>query len=138
MTLPFARLILLGFFSALSLTSVAAQAAPSDWWELTPGTRYELTQTLDWGAVSLPKGARLELDLREGLAAVDVEWLQFRRLDCTDVGDETPIEIFLPQSGGESDRDRSVGASLSAGCLLEVYVETLDLMSVSFFSSLGT
>jgi len=65
------------------------------------------------------------------LLPINVAYLNFSILDCN-ANQASKMILVLPKNSDQS-RNREVGVQLQENCLLEIYVETRDLYSVSFF-----
>jgi hypothetical protein len=82
--------------------------------------------------IELPLGANLKLQEKISLSMIKVELLKFDVSEyCSDSNFTTDISLIdIKQANGKVV---TVGADIAEDCLLEVYVETSDYYSISFF-----
>lgn len=121
------------------LTMLLAQAA-LNWADLYRSRPVDLTMDVAFSElVVLKQGTRFEFREAMPLDHIPVTVLELQATDCPFPEAEAEMILVDPRPESERDQlDRSVGVMLYKNCLLEVYVETRDYPTKSFFSDSQT
>ena len=97
--------------------------------------RQSITMSSATRSMTFATGAVFELENEIPLDGISVVLFEMRAKNCTDPSaEQSDVDLILPD-GSDTGRDRRVGVTLQAGCLLSFFAETTDYMSVSVFSS---
>ncbi len=122
-------------FIGLMLVSLNLFAA--NWSELEEKTQYKLTQSFQLpqiersGALlNLMKGEKFVLTQITGLDMINVSLFVFEYINCPGKSMKTDIEI-IPVNNTSPVVE--IGAQVTVGCKLEIFIENKDLISNSFF-----
>lgn len=122
--------------SIILLISSNVYANSKPWSDLLNNNPYNITTQMilekNTTKIELPLGANLKLQEKISLPMIKVELLKFDVSEyCSDSNFTTDISLIdIKQANGKVV---TVGADIAEDCLLEVYVETSDYYSISFF-----
>ncbi len=123
------------------LVSFSAAASDLSWSQLRDasgdGLELVLRQSVSLGQsqMSFAAGSAFEFEGEIPLDDISVVLFEMRAKNCTDPSaEQSDMELILPE-GSDTGRDRRVGVTLQAGCLLSFFAENADYGSVSVFSS---
>jgi hypothetical protein len=122
--------------SIILLISSNVYANSKAWSDLLTDNSYNITTQMilekNTTKIELPLGANLKLQEKISLSMIKVELLKFDVSEyCSDSNFTTDISLIdIKQANGKVV---TVGADIAEDCLLEVYVETSDYYSISFF-----
>lgn len=122
-------------FIGLMLVSLNLFAA--NWSELEEKTQYKLTQSFQLpqiersGALlNLMKSEKFVLTQITGLDMINVSLFVFEYINCPGQSMKTDMEI-IPVNNTSPVVE--IGAQVTVGCKLEIFIENKDLISNSFF-----
>jgi hypothetical protein len=122
--------------SIILLISTNVYANSKTWSDLVIDNSYNITTQMilekNTTKIELPLGANLKLQEKISLSMIKVELLKFDVSEyCSDSNFTTDISLIdIKQANGKVV---TVGADIADDCILEVYVETSDYYSISFF-----
>lgn len=109
-----------------------------NWRDLETGFNYKLTQGFELSQLersrsklTISKGDRFELREVSDLSAIKVILFKFLYKNCPGVAMKTDMEI-IPVQGTSPVVE--IGAQLEEMCEFNIYIETKDLMTKSFFN----
>lgn len=117
--------------------SISALSANLSWDNLNSSNVYELGQELvltdEASTINISAGSKLKLIERTSMGMIKVELYKFDISGpCTDTSMTTDIELLeVLQSNGKT---ATVGFDLAEDCVLEVFVEFVDLKTTSVFN----
>lgn len=116
------------------LTLLLAHAA-LNWADLNKSEPVDLATDVAMSeSLVLKKGTRFEFREAMPLDHIPVTVLELQAQDCPFPEAEAEMVLIDPRHESERDSlDRSVGVMLYKNCLVEVYVETRDYPTKSFF-----
>lgn len=119
----------------LGLIMLSCNAMAVDWYDMELGNELKLTQNIQLkqtersGALlDLTKGEKFTLKDVTALEQISVIALEFAYENCSGTDLKTEMEIVKVEKTSVE-----VGALIERGCTLEIYIETKDFMSESFF-----
>ena len=122
-------------FIGLMLVSLNLFAA--NWSELEEKTQYKLTQSFQLPQIErsgalldLMKGEKFVLSQITGLDMIHVSLFVFEYKNCPGQSMKTDMEI-IPVNNTSPVVE--IGAQVTVGCKLEIFIENKDLISNSFF-----
>jgi hypothetical protein len=82
----------------------------------------------------VPKNLNYSLKESYSLPGLSVVFFEFITDKCpTEIANQYAEMTILEPEGSGQDRNHSVGVALDFNCTLEIFVETLDLNSISLF-----
>jgi hypothetical protein len=129
------RICLLSFMSLVAGSAFAGELA---WQDMRVGDAVVLTQDIE---LAKKDGSVVELIREEGMRLLDLEGMggglslvkaTFALVSCEDPALETEMMLVLPKRGAEN---AEVGVQIALDCRLEIYIETKDYGTPSFFQS---
>lgn len=127
------RLVLMALISTFSFSAFSQ----IKWSDISKGSKLKFTQGLQLETIQaeksfqIPNGTIVVADERVNLGMINVELFKMTLADCRDNSARAEMQLFdVAQPNGKVV---TAGVELTGNCQLEIFIETRDMYSLSFF-----
>ena len=127
------RIVLAVFISTFSVSAFSQ----IKWSDISDGDKLRFTQEISLEVIQaekafqIPRGASVVVDERITLGMINVELFKMTLTNCHDDSARAEMQLFdIEQPNGKTV---TAGVELTGDCQLEVFLETRDMYSQSFF-----